>query len=271
MTLRTRSVVLALAGLVGAAVVRAADSDAFAAVHDGVVTVYAIDDLTTVYHDYMPPTTPDPTPGELADRVGTLVRDVTGADHWTTAGGTDAAMRVTPALLTVKASPQIQEQVVALLGKLREGRQYVMHEEYRIVDSDAVRQYYADAKTEARMVYLDQKTIDAVAAEDRPVLATSEQTPPNGQNVLWLDGAGLDLPTLRATATAAFNKDMPKYATVFINASANATASGVVPAFTTWFTNVSGGTAAIRLDDGLTRWLLVKVTVRKRADPAAKS
>ena len=60
--------------------------------------------------------------GHRDGRLASPVRQTIAIDQWTDAGGTGAALRVTPEQLTVKAPADVQAQVAGLLKVLREQR-----------------------------------------------------------------------------------------------------------------------------------------------------
>ena len=243
-------------------------SSDFDQVELGVLTVYPIDDLTDAN-------------AENTKQIDSLIRDTIGVGQWTTTGGTGAALRTTPTHATVKASADVQKQVATLLNALRAARRYYIRTTFRIIDADLT----MSAAT-AEFIETQPRPLPATPVSDRimgvhrdppatrpaspqsvfnpvvpadatTILATSERTVMNGEDATWVDGTGLEVPTIKASATISADR---KYTTLSIKADDPA----YPPAVQIVVSIPAGGTLAIRLNGHGSRWLLFSPTILER-------
>ena len=238
---------------------------AFEKVLGGVYAVYPIDDLTAGHT-------------ENADLIDKLVRQTIATDRWTTAGGTAAALRTTPERLTVKAAEDVHRQINTLLKVLRQGRTTFVQVDFRIIESadlkpktptpeslgetprpkvetpasDRVRAKAGLPKPFEPMVPAENLfgvvDPDALPAGVRTILTSSQIAAENGGDATWIDGVGLPLPTVKATATASADR---KYATVALTITGEDGKTTRLVKSTPFDT-----TAAVPLNAANTRWLL---------------
>lgn len=250
---------------------------AFEKVPGGVFAVYAIDDMTAGHV-------------ENADLIDKLIRQTIAVDRWTTANGTGAAMRTTPERLTVKAAEDVHRQIATLLKVLRQGRNLFVQVDYQIIDSAGL-----DPKTPILQLFgekprlrIDTPASDRVRAkaglpkapdvaipkqnlfavidpgvlpaDARTVLTASQVTILNGDDATWIDGVGLALPTVNATATLSADRKYATIALTIINEDGQSTK--VVKSA------ACDSTAAVPLNAARTRWLLFTPTcVRSQIHP----